>query len=116
MTGRLLIGGPAGRNIAAMIAVVQTEMGRAVIEAQKLADPDKVRTLVLTGQVAGLVAGQTIELNGEVFRIVGAGAGPALSQKLIEIVQYPQVIAEPARAAPRFGGDRQYLKKTKGRS
>lgn len=73
---------------------------------------------VMTGQVSGLKAGQTIQIAGDKFRIVATG--PGLSQIQIERVAREVLvmpaIPEPTRNKPAFGSDRPYLKKKKGRS
>ncbi|MRW88806.1 hypothetical protein GJ699_02270 [Duganella sp. FT80W] len=100
MKGVLILGGRlAGRVTAYRAATAQ-------------------QATIMTGQVSGLKAGQTIQIVGDKFRVVGTG--PGLSQIVIELaareVSVMPALPEPPRNKPAFGSDRPYLKKKKGRS
>lgn len=105
MTGWLLIG---GRRVGRLHAA------RMAVSAAQQAALDAARTITLTGDVSALAVGKKIHLNGEMYLI--SGVGPGLSQRLVELMRPHEVLAEPAQAAQKFGGDRPYLKRKKGRS
>ena len=114
MTGRILIGGRrAGREFAAMLAASQTEAGRIAINAAIKAEREKVRSTLLADADHGLEPGQTIQFGGEIYRV--AMPGPVINQVMIEKMTQPAVKVDK-RGAQKFGGDRPYLKKKKGRS
>lgn len=102
------------RNIAALLAVANLEIARTVIEARKRAEYEAARASILSGQVGELWVGQTIDIDGKAYRITGLGPGPL--ERLIERLTPPELAVEPERAARKFGSDRPYLKKKKGRS
>lgn len=100
MTGTLYIGGrPAG-----------------MVQAFELHTPEE-RTVTITGNVERLNVGARIRLDGEFFLIAGSGAGQSQRTLFLQAIEHKLVLeAAPERGQPKFGGDRPYLKKKKGRS
>lgn len=71
-----------------------------------------MRSRILTARGHGCVAGQEVQIGGEVYRV--SGTSSCFEMDLESMVRTP--IPEPKRSKPAYGTDRPYLKKKKGRS
>jgi hypothetical protein len=86
-----------GKAASALLAISQLQVG----------------SMLFVSKLHGLEPGDQIQIGGETFRVTAAP--PTAQHVLLEKMIRPELVIEP-RPMPKFGSDRPYLKRKKGRS